>query len=149
MELILLEKIINLGELGDIVNVKDGYGRNFLIPQGKAKRATESNKAEFEVKRADIEKQQAALLKVAQKRVKSLEGFVVEIKQKSGIDGKLFGSVTNIDITEAVNKAGHEIVKSEIRMPDGPLKNTGEHLISLNLHQDVNLEIKVIVIGEE
>tara|TARA_B100000795_G_scaffold169535_1_gene127795 strand:- start:898 stop:1347 length:450 start_codon:yes stop_codon:yes gene_type:complete len=149
MELILLEKIINLGELGDIVNVKDGYGRNFLIPQGKAKRATESNKAEFEVKRADIEKQQAALLKVAQKRVKSLEGFVVEIKQKSGIDGKLFGSVTNIDITEAVNKAGHEIVKSEIRMPDGPLKNTGEHLISLNLHQDVNLEIKVVVIGEE
>ena len=149
MELILLEKIINLGELGDIVNVKDGYGRNFLIPQGKAKRATESNKAEFEVKRSDIEKQQAALLKVAQKRVKSLEGFVVEIKQKSGIDGKLFGSVTNIDITEAVNKAGHEIVKSEIRMPDGPLKNTGEHLISLNLHQDVNLEIKVVVIGEE
>ena len=149
MEIILLEKIINLGELGDIVKVKDGYGRNFLIPQGKAKRATESNKAEFEIKRADIEKQQAALLKVAQKRVKDLDGFVLEIKQKSGIDGKLFGSVTNIDITEALVNAGHEIIKSEIRMPDGPLKNTGEHIIALTLHQEVNLEIKVVVIGEE
>ena len=149
MEIILLEKIINLGELGDIVNVKDGYGRNFLIPQGKAKRATESNKAEFEIKRADIEKQQAALLKVAQKRVKDLDGFVLEIKQKSGIDGKLFGSVTNIDITEALANAGHDIIKSEIRMPDGPLKNTGEHIIALTLHQEVNLEIKVVVIGEE
>jgi len=149
MEIILLEKIINLGELGDIVNVKDGYGRNFLIPQGKAKRATESNKAEFEIKRADIEKQQAALLKVAQKRVKDLDGFVLEIKQKSGIDGKLFGSVTNIDITEALASAGHDIIKSEIRMPDGPLKNTGEHMIALSLHQEVNLEIKVVVIGEE
>ena len=149
MEIILLEKIINLGELGDIVNVKDGYGRNFLIPQGKAKRATESNKAEFEIKRADIEKQQAALLKVAQKRVKDLDGFVLEIKQKSGIDGKLFGSVTNIDITEALVNAGHDIIKSEIRMPDGPLKNTGEHIIALTLHQEVNLEIKVVVIGEE
>ena len=149
MEIILLEKIINLGELGDIVNVKDGYGRNFLIPQGKAKRATESNNAEFEVKRADIEKQQAALLKVAQKRVKDLEGFVLEIKQKSGIDGKLFGSVSNIDITEALTNAGHDIIKSEIRMPDGPLKNTGEHMIALTLHQEVNLEIKVVVIGEE
>ena len=149
MEIILLEKIINLGVLGDIVNVKDGYGRNFLIPQGKAKRATESNKAEFEIKRADIEKQQAALLKVAQKRVKDLDGFVLEIKQKSGIDGKLFGSVTNIDITEALANAGHDIIKSEIRMPDGPLKNTGEHMIALSLHQEVNLEIKVVVIGEE
>ena len=149
MEIILLEKIINLGELGDIVKVKDGYGRNFLIPQGKAKRATESNKAEFEIKRADIEKQQAALLKVAQKRVKDLDGFILEIKQKSGIDGKLFGSVTNIDITEALANAGHEIIKSEIRMPDGPLKNTGEHIIALTLHQEVNLEIKVVVIGEE
>ena len=149
MEIILLEKIINLGELGDIVKVKDGYGRNFLIPQGKAKRATESNKAEFEIKRADIEKQQAALLKVAQKRVKDLDGFILEIKQKSGIDGKLFGSVTNIDITEALVNAGHEIIKSEIRMPDGPLKNTGEHIIALTLHQEVNLEIKVVVIGEE
>ena len=149
MEIILLEKIINLGELGDIVNVKDGYGRNFLIPQGKAKRATESNKAEFEIKRAEIEKQQAALLKVAQKRTKDLDGFVLEIKQKSGIDGKLFGSVTNVDITEAINNAGHEVVKSEIRMPDGPIKNTGDYMITLTLHQEANVEIKVTVISED
>lgn len=149
MEIILLEKIINLGELGDIVNVKDGYGRNFLIPQGKAKRATESNKAEFEIKRVEIEKQQAALLKVAQKRAKDLDGFVLEIKQKSGVDGKLFGSVTNVDITEAINNAGHEVVKSEIRMPDGPIKNTGDYMITLTLHQEANVEIKVTVIGED
>ena len=141
MEIILLEKIINLGNLGDVVNVKDGYGRNFLIPQGKAKRATDLNKAEFETKRAEIEKQQSALLKVAQKRAKDLEGFVLEIKQKSGMDGKLFGSVTNI--------AGYEVVKSEIRMPDGPIKTTGEHLIGLTLHQEANVEIKVTVISEE
>ena len=149
MEIILLEKIINLGDLGDIVNVKDGYGRNFLIPQGKAKRATDSNKAEFEIKRSEIEKQQAALLKVAQKRSKALEGFVLEINQKAGIDGKLFGSVTNIDIAEALNEAKHEIVKSEIRMPDGPIKIAGEHIITLNLHQEVNVEIKLVVKGEE
>ena len=149
MEIILLEKIINLGELGDIVNVKDGYGRNFLIPQGKAKRATDSNKAEFEIKRSEIEKQQAALLKVAQKRSKALEGFVLEINQKAGIDGKLFGSVTNIDIAEALNEAKLEIVKSEIRMPDGPIKTAGEHMITLNLHQEINVEIKLVVIGDE
>ena len=149
MEIILLEKIINLGDLGDIVNVKDGYGRNFLIPQGKAKRATDSNKAEFEIKRSEIEKQQAALLKVAQKRSKTLEGFVLEINQKAGIDGKLFGSVSNIDIAEALNEAKHEIVKSEIRMPDGPIKNAGEHIITLKLHQEINVEIKLVVKGEE
>ena len=149
MEVILLEKIVNLGELGDIVNVKDGYGRNFLIPQGKAKRANEENKAEFESKRAEIEKQQAALLKAAQKRAKDLDGFAFEISQKSGIDGKLFGSVTNIDIAEALINTGHEIVKSEIRMPDGPIKNAGEHMITLTFHQEVSVEIKVNVIGEE
>ena len=149
MEIILLEKIINLGELGEIVNVKDGYGRNFLIPQGKAKRATESNKAEFEVKRVEIEKQQAALLKSAQKRSKALDGIVLEIKQKSGMDGKLFGSVSNVDIVEALVNKGHEVVKSEIRMPDGPIKNAGEHIINLNLHQEINVEINVNVIGED
>ena len=149
MEIILLEKIINLGDLGDIVNVKDGYGRNFLIPQGKAKRATDSNKAEFEIRRSEIEKRQAALLKVAQKRAKALEGFVLEFNQKAGMDGKLFGSVTNIDIAEALNNANHEIVKSEIRMPDGPIKNAGEHVINLNLHQEINVEIKLVVKGEE
>ena len=149
MEIILLEKIVNLGELGDIVNVKDGYGRNFLIPQGKAKRANEENKAEFESKRAEIEKQQAALLKAAQKRAKEFDSFELEITQKSGIDGKLFGSVTNIDITESVTNAGHEIVKSEIRMPDGPIKLTGEHMITLVLHQEVKIQFKLTVIGEE
>ena len=149
MEIILLEKIINLGDLGDIVNVKDGYGRNFLIPQGKAKRATDLNKAEFEIKRSEIEKQQAALLKAAQKRAKALDGFIFEITQKSGIDGKLFGSVTNIDIAEGLNNAKHEIVKSEIRMPDGPIKTAGEHMITLNLHQEINVEIKLVVIGDE
>ena len=149
MEIILLEKIVNLGELGDIVNVKDGYGRNFLIPQGKAKRANEENKAEFESKRSEIEKQQAALLKAAQKRAKEFDSFELEITQKSGIDGKLFGSVTNIDITESVTNAGHEIVKSEIRMPDGPIKLTGEHMITLVLHQEVKIQFKLTVIGEE
>ena len=149
MEIILLEKIVNLGELGDIVNVKDGYGRNFLIPQGKAKRANEENKAEFESKRAEIEKQQAALLKAAQTRAKEFDGVELEITQKSGIDGKLFGSVTNIDITESVTNAGHEIVKSEIRMPDGPIKLTGEHMITLVLHQEVKIQFKLTVIGEE
>ncbi len=149
MEVILLEKIVNLGELGDIVNVKDGYGRNFLIPQGKAKRANEENKAEFESKRAEIEKQQAALLKAAQKRAKDLDGFAFEISQKSGIDGKLFGSVTNIDIAEALINTGHEIVKSEIRMPDGPIKVTVLHMITLILHQEVKVKIKLTVIGEE
>ena len=149
LDISLLEKIVNLGDLGDIVNVKDGYGRNFLIPQGKAKRANEANKAEFESKRAEIEKQQDALLKAAQKRAKGLDGFVLEITQKSGIDGKLFGSVTNIDITEALTNAGHEIVKSEIRMPDGPIKLIGEHMITLILHQEVKVEIKLTVTGEE
>jgi large subunit ribosomal protein L9 len=149
MEIILLEKIINLGELGEVVNVKDGYGRNFLIPQGKAKRATDSNKAEFEVKRVEIEKQQAALLKAAQKRAKDFDGFVLDVIQKAGIDGKLFGSVTNTDITEALNNSKHAVVKSEVRMPDGPIKTAGEHIVTLNLHQEVNVEIKIIVKGEE
>jgi large subunit ribosomal protein L9 len=149
MEIILLEKIINLGELGEVVNVKDGYGRNFLIPQGKAKRATDSNKAEFEVKRVEIEKQQAALLKAAQKRAKDFDGFVLDVTQKAGIDGKLFGSVTNTDITEALNNSKHAVVKSEVRMPDGPIKTAGEHIVTLNLHQEVNVEIKIIVKGEE
>ena len=149
MKLLLKLDVHGLGLCGDEVDVKDGYGRNFLIPQGKAKRANEANKAEFESKRAEIEKQQAALLQAAQKRAKQFDGFELEITQKSGIDGKLFGSVTNIDITEAVTNAGHEIVKSEIRMPDGPIKLTGEHMINLVLHQEVKIEFKLTVIGEE
>jgi large subunit ribosomal protein L9 len=149
MQVILLEKVGNLGSLGDVVKVKDGYGRNFLIPHGKAKRATETNMAEFETKRAELEKQQAVLLTVAQKRVKDLEGYKLEILQKSGVDGKLFGSVSNIDIAEALNAAGLKVVKSEIRMPDGPLKIIGEHPITIALHHDVTTEIVVTVIGED
>ena len=141
MQVILLEKIANLGNLGDVVKVKDGYGRNFLIPQGKAKRATESNMAEFE-------KQQAALLKSAQDRAKKLDGFTLQVTQKAGVDGKLFGSVTNFDIAEELVKAGHEVTKSEIRMPDGPLKIVGDHKVSIALHTDVVVEITVSVLGE-
>jgi large subunit ribosomal protein L9 len=148
MQLILLEKVANLGNLGDVVKVKDGYGRNFLIPQGKAKRATEANMAEFEAKKAEFEKQQAALLKAAQERAKKIDSFVLEVTQKSGVDGKLFGSVTNFDISEELTKAGHEVNKSEIRMPDGPLKTVGEHLVSVALHADVVFDITVKVLGD-
>jgi len=148
MQVILLEKIANLGNLGDVVKVKDGYGRNFLIPQGKAKRATESNMAEFESKKAEFEKQQAALLKSAQDRAKKLDGFTLQVTQKAGVDGKLFGSVTNFDIAEELVKAGHEVTKSEIRMPDGPLKIVGDHKVSIALHADVVIEITVSVLGE-
>ena len=149
MQGILLEKVSNLGDLGDVVNVKDGFGRNFLIPQGKAKRATEANKAEFEARRAELEKQQAALIKAAEKKAKDLEGFKLDVKQKAGIDGKLFGSVTNIDIAEALTAAKHEVEKSEIRMPDGPIKTTGDHEITIALHHDVTVQITVSVTAEE
>ena len=149
MQVILLEKVPNLGDLGDVVNVKDGFGRNFLIPQGKAKRATEANKAEFEARRAELEKQQAALIKAAEKKAKDLEGFKLDVKQKAGIDGKLFGSVTNIDIAEALTAAKHEVEKSEIRMPDGPIKTTGDHEITIALHHDVTVQIMVSVTAEE
>ncbi len=148
MQVILLEKVANLGNLGDVVKVKDGYGRNFLIPQGKAKRATEANMAEFEAKKAEFEKHQAALLKSAQDRATKLDGYTLQVTQKAGVDGKLFGSVTNFDISEELAKAGHEVAKSEIRMPDGPLKVIGDHKVSVALHADVVVEIIVSVLGE-
>jgi large subunit ribosomal protein L9 len=148
MQVILLERVANLGNLGDVVKVKDGFGRNFLIPQGKAKRATEANMAEFEAKKADLEKQQAALLKAAEERGQKLNGFTLQITQKAGVDGKLFGSVTNFDIAEELKKAGYEVVKSAIRMPEGPLKVIGDHKISIALHTDVVVEITVAVLGE-
>lgn len=149
MEVILLEKVGNLGDLGEVVRVKDGFGRNFLIPQGKAKRATEANKAEFESRRAEIEKQQAAILHQAQARGEKLKDFVVTISQKAGVDGRLFGSVTNTDIAEAVAAAGVEVVKAEIRLPDGPLKTTGDHPVTIALHHDVVEDITVTVVAEE
>lgn len=147
MQLILLEKVVNLGQLGDIVKVKDGYGRNFLIPQGKAKRATEKNKAEFEVRRAELEKQQAAILADAQARVEKLEGQIVTISQKAGVDGRLFGSVTNTDIAEALKAAGFEVVKADIRMPNGHLKQIGDYSITVALHHDAVANITVTVLG--
>ena len=148
MQVILLEKVGNLGGLGDVVKVKDGFGRNFLIPQGKAKRATEANKAEFAARRAELEKQQAAILSVAQARGEKLEGFAVSITQKAGVDGRLFGSVTNGDIAEALVAAGHEVVKAAIRLPNGPLKTVGDHPVSVALHHDVVVNITVSVVAE-
>ena len=148
MQVILLEKVANLGNLGDVVRVKDGYGRNFLIPQGKAKRATEANKAEFEARRAELEKQQAALLDAAKARGEKLAGYMLQVTQKAGVDGRLFGSVTNTDIAEALSAQGSEVSKSEIRMPQGPLKTVGDHPVSIALHHDVVVEITVSVLGE-
>ena len=148
MQVILLEKVANLGVLGDIVKVKDGYGRNFLVPQGKAKRATEANKAEFAAKRADLEKKQAEVLAAAQARAEKLAGFMVQIKQKAGVDGRLFGSVNNHDIAEALNAQGFEVTKAEIRLPNGPLKTIGDHPVSVAPHSDVVVDITVSVLGE-
>ena len=148
MQVILLEKVVNLGNLGDIVKVKDGYGRNFLIPQGKAKRATEANKAEFEARRVELEKQQAALLDAAKARGEKLAGYMLQVSQKAGVDGRLFGSVTNSDIAEALTAQGFEVAKSEVRMPEGPLKVIGDHTVTIVLHHDVVVEITVSVLGE-
>ena len=148
MQIILLEKVVNLGNLGDIVKVKDGYGRNFLIPQGKAKRATEANKAEFEARRAELEKQQAAQLAAAQQRGEKLAGFLLQVSQKAGVDGRLFGSVTNADIAEALKAKGFSVEKSSVRMPEGPLKVVGESQLVVALHTDVTATINVTVVGE-
>lgn len=148
MQVILLEKVINLGQLGDVVKVKSGYARNYLVPQGKAKRATPENLAQFEQRRADLEKQQADILAQAQSRAEKLNGTMVQITQKAGVDGKLFGSVTNSDIADALKAQGFEVAKGELRMPDGPLKQVGDHEITLSLHGDVTASIKVSVLGE-
>jgi len=148
MQVILLEKVANLGNLGDIVKVKDGFGRNFLVPQGKAKRATEANKAEFAARRAELEKQQADILVVAKARGEKLASFALSSAQKAGVDGRLFGSVTNHDIAEGLVAAGHQVVKSEIRMPTGPLKTIGEFPVSIALHHDVVVDITVTVTPE-
>ncbi|MFV1923056.1 MAG: 50S ribosomal protein L9 [Methylotenera sp.] len=148
MEVILLEKVANLGALGDIVKVKDGFGRNFLIPQGKAKRATDANKAEFEARRAELEKQQADILSAAKARGEKLAGTSVEIAQKAGEDGRLFGSVTNHDIASALTAKGVEVAKSEVRLPAGSLKAVGEFPVSIALHHDVVVDITVNVVAE-
>lgn len=147
MQVILLEKVVNLGQLGDIVKVRDGYGRNFLIPQGKAKRATAANIEAFEARRADLEKAQADSLSAAQARASQLEGMMLQIEQKAGVDGKLFGSVGNSDIAEALQAQGIEVHKSEIRMPNGPLKQIGDYPLTIDLHSDVKATITVSVLG--
>ena len=148
MQVILMEKVVNLGSLGDVVKVKDGFARNFLIPQGKAKRATEANLKEFEKRRADLEKKANEQLVGAQERGAKLEGMKIDIAQKAGVDGRLFGSVTNADIAEAVGKQGIEVKKAEIRMPQGPLKQIGEFPITIQLHSDVLANIVVHVVPE-
>ena len=148
MQVILMEKVVNLGALGDVVKVKDGYARNFLIPQGKAKRATESNLKVFEAKRAELEKAQADQLAQAQERGAKLEGLMVQISQKAGVDGRLFGSVTNVDIVEALQKQGFEVERAQVRMPSGPIKQIGDTAITVALHTDVMVNITVSVLGE-
>ena len=149
MQVILMEKVANLGELGDVVKVKDGFARNFLIPQGKAKRATEANIKAFESRRADLEKAQAETLAKAQERGAKLEGTTIQITQKAGPDGRLFGSVTNYDIVEALAKQGHEVERAQIRMPQGPLKQVGDYPLQIALHTDVAVTITVSVLGEQ
>jgi large subunit ribosomal protein L9 len=149
MQVILLEKVANLGNLGDVVRVKDGYGRNYLIPNRIARRATADAIAEFEAKRAELEKAAVAKLAVAQAEGEKLAGMRIQIAQKSGVDGRLFGSVTNHDIADALAKQGVKADKAQIRMPQGPLKTVGEHPVSVALHTDVVVEINVVVVGEQ
>ena len=134
MQIILLEKVPNVGDLGDVVKVKQGYARNFLIPQGKAKRATPENLKLLEEKRAELEKAAADKLAEAQEQAAKLEGVTVQITQKAGVDGRLFGSVTNVDIVEALQGLGHTVEKAMVRMPDGPLKHVGDFPLTIALH---------------
>ncbi|MGJ9419996.1 50S ribosomal protein L9 [Massilia sp. CMS3.1] len=148
MQVILLEKVVNVGNLGDVVKVKDGYARNFLIPQKMARRATSSAVAEFEVKRAELEKAAAEKLSASQAQGDKLTGMTITIAQKAGVDGRLFGSVGNFDIAEALTKQGFAVEKAQVRLPTGPLKTTGEHPVAVALHTDVVVEITVAVVGE-
>lgn len=148
MQIILLEKVVNLGNLGEVVRVKDGYARNFLIPQRLARRATANAVAEFEAKRAELEKAAAQKLAAAQAQGEKLNGLTVQISQKAGVDGRLFGSVTNFDIAEALTKQGFPVEKAQIRMPQGPIKLVGDHSVSVALHTDVVVDITIAVLGE-
>ena len=149
MQIILLEKVNNLGSLGDVVKVRDGYARNFLIPQGKAKRANAANMAEFETRRAELEKIQNEKLAAAQAAADKLDGVTVEISRKAGVDGRLFGSVGNADIAEALGAQGFEIDKADIRMPDGPIKQIGEKQFEVALHSDIVASISVTVVADQ
>ena len=148
MEIILMEKVVNLGNLGDVVKVKDGYARNYLIPQGKAKRATKANMEAFAARKAELERVAAEKLTAAQARAEKLAGLTLTIAQKAGVDGRLFGSVTNVDIAEALQAQGFDVVRSEVRMPGGPFKAVGEYEVTLALHSDVETQIKVSVVAQ-
>ena len=148
MQIILLEKVVNLGNLGDVVKVKDGYARNFLIPQRKAKRATPAALAEFEVKRAELEKAQADKLAAAEAQAGQLNGLMVQISRKAGMDGRLFGSVSNFDVAEALEAQGQKVEKAAIRMPNGHRKALGDYPLDIALHTDVIAQITVSVLGE-
>jgi large subunit ribosomal protein L9 len=148
MQIILLEKVTNLGQLGDVVKVKDGFARNYLIPHGKARRATEAAIKEFANRRADLEKAQAEKLAAAQAVGEKVNGLTIQVSQKAGVDGRLFGSVTTFDIAEALSKQGFAVEKAMVRLPEGPLKTIGEHKVSIALHADVVVEITVTVVGE-
>ncbi len=149
MQIILMEKVVNLGNLGDLVKVKDGYARNFLIPYGKAKRATPAALKEFEARRADLEKAAAEKLMAAQELAAKMAGVVVTVARKAGVDGRLFGSVTNYDVADGLKALGFDVEKSDIRMPDGPLKIVGESELEVGLHTEVIATIKVAVVGEQ
>ncbi|HVE08724.1 MAG TPA: 50S ribosomal protein L9 [Paraburkholderia sp.] len=148
MQIILLEKVVNLGNLGDIVKVKDGYARNFLIPNKQARRATKDAIAEFEVRRAELEKVAAEKLAAAQAQGEKLNGLTVQISQKAGVDGRLFGSVTNADIAQELAKQGFAVEKAQVRLPEGPLKMVGDHPVQVSLHTDVLVDVTVSVLGE-
>ena len=145
MQIILLEKVGNLGGLGDVVTVKNGYARNFLIPTGKARRANAANLTEFEARRAELEAKQAEILATAQAAQAKIEGQEFTVEQKAGVDGRLFGSVTNTDIAEAITAAGTEVVRSTVRLPNGPLKAVGEYEVEIALHHDAVATVKIIV----
>ncbi|MHB1187714.1 50S ribosomal protein L9 [Thiobacillus sp.] len=149
MQIILMDKVVNLGNLGDVVKVKDGYARNFLIPTGRARRATQANMEVFAAQKAELERVAAEKLADAQRRAEKLEGSSVKISQKAGVDGRLFGSITNADIADALKALGHEVVKAEVRLPEGPLKAIGEYPVTLGLHTDVTANITVVVAGEQ
>ncbi len=148
MQVILLDKVVNLGTLGEIVKVKDGYARNYLVPTGRARRATDAAKAEFEARRAELEKAAAAKLAEAQAQGEKLAGTTIKLTQKAGVDGRLFGSVTNFDIAEELNRQGYKVLKSQIRMPAGPIKTVSDSTVSVALHTDVVVDITVTVYGE-
>jgi large subunit ribosomal protein L9 len=149
MDVILLTKVANLGNIGDRVNVKSGYGRNFLLPKGKATLATPANVKRFEERRVELEKTARDQFQDAESRAAALKDFKLEITAKAGTEGKLFGSIGTVDIAEACTKAGHKLSRAEVRLPTGPLRTVGEHMITLHLHTDIDVQLPVVISAEE